>query len=213
MDIAAVKYPEEIMPVLENQLYDSNPDIVAEGALHLAGFKSSAVRSVPRLRELSMDANNSVRMAAVYALKAIEPAGMLGSLDDRAIAFKYPLLSVKQSNDTTGVPTASPETADIRYAFSSLPVMQALDLYEDLVGKKVAIPAPGFLTAKISVNTPVPMTKSEAVELFEKLFREQASFEICHGTDGSLSIKPMNLNGQGTADSPTGQRKKTAVHE
>jgi HEAT repeat protein len=106
-----------------------------------------------------------------------------------------PLLTVRQAaaNALAAITGQSPshsapeEKADITLNFQGMPLGQFLDFYEGWAGKKVAMVAAPNPGQSLRVLTPRPLTKSEAMQLFEELLKDQAGLVIVHGADGSLS--------------------------
>ncbi len=190
----AVQSSTNSLPILARQLFASDPEIVSESASRIGRFKGLAAESVPQLWVLTKDVNLSVRIAAVGALREIDPSTP-ATASDVDLRFEYPLVAVAQADDSGDpIAAATPiEKADIAYNFVSLPVQSALGIYEGLAGKKVALPPSGLPQEMISVRTSFQLTKSQAMELFEELFSQQAHVEIRHGADGSLSAVCTNV--------------------
>jgi hypothetical protein len=71
-----------------------------------------------------------------------------------------------------------------------MPLVQLLNYYEGLAGKKVTLARLPDPPPIISVHTDRPLTKNEALQCLEKALKEQASLVIIHGADGSLTAVP-----------------------
>jgi HEAT repeat protein/peroxiredoxin len=151
-----------VIPVLDQRLHDRDSFVVTRAAVQIGAFGAAAAMSEPQLRELLDSPLLTVRQAASNALLAITGEARYQS-----------------------APAAA--NADITYHFSSIPFGQVLSVYEGLAGKKVTMKAAPKSGNTLSVLTVRPLTKSEALQLLEELFKEQAGLVIVHGADGSLT--------------------------
>ncbi len=84
-------------------------------------------------------------------------------------------------------PSASDEKADQAFNFQGMPLQQFLDMYENLAGKKVTMVETLEQGQMLRLKTVHPLTKSEAIQLFDEVLKEQAGLVIVHGQDGSLT--------------------------
>jgi hypothetical protein len=147
------------IPILDKQLHDADAEILFEAASRIGTFGPEAAASVERLRELCSHTNATVRRAAAGALEAI----------------------------TGEKVTAPKKDADINFNFKGMPVEQLIGIYEEMAGKDIATPNGGWPGKLVSVVTPHPLNKQEAMQLIEELLKQQAKVQICHGSDGSLT--------------------------
>jgi len=156
-----------VIPVLDKQLHDKDTCVVTVAASEIAAFGATAATSAPRLRELLNHPLLTVRQAAGDALTAIT--------------------GQSPSHSTPEV------KAELSFNFrGGMPLEQYLVMYEDWAGKKVRISAaikPGQVLRLITVH---PLTKNEAMQLFEEVLKEQAGLVIVHGADGSLTMVPWD---------------------
>jgi len=149
------------IPLLDKKLLSKDSYVVSKAADRIGVFGSAAITSAPRLRQLLNDPLLPVRQAASNSLVAI----------------------TGQSHSQS----ASEEKADITLDFPGIPLEAFLSVYENIAGKKVAMPAApkGYKTVRL--RTSRPLTKTEALALFDETLKDQAGLVIVHGEDGSLS--------------------------
>ncbi|HEX3720513.1 MAG TPA: HEAT repeat domain-containing protein [Verrucomicrobiae bacterium] len=157
-----------VLPRLDKQLHDKDSYVVVTAASQIGAFGPAAATSEPRLRQLLNDPLLTVRQSASNALATI-----------------------------TGQPifrSAPKENADLTFNMPGVPLQQILDIYGHLAGKKVTMTATSAPGQTLRVITAQPLTKSEALQLFDEVLKEQAGLVIVHGQDGSLTAiaKPRN---------------------
>jgi HEAT repeat protein len=150
-----------VIPVLDKDLHEKDSYAVTKAISRIAVFGAAAGGSEPRLRQLLNDPIFTVREAATNALAAMTGQSMSRS--------------------------APAENADITFNFPGMPVEYLLSQYEAMTGKKVAMAARPKSGQMVSFITVRPLTKSEALTLFEEVLKEQAGLIIVHGKDGSLT--------------------------
>lgn len=152
------------LPMLNKQLNDKDSYVVTLAAINLAAFGPAAAGSAPRLKQLLDDPLITVRVAATNALDAI-------------------------AGQPHAHATAEARAGDsLSFNFPAIPLTQFLENYERLAGKKVTMPATLNSRQTIELITLRPLTKSESLQLFEEVLKQQAGLIIIHGPDGSLSV-------------------------
>jgi hypothetical protein len=149
------------IPLLDKQLRCEDSYVVTMAAAQIGVFGAAAIASEPRLRQLLNDPMLTVRQAASNSLVAIKGRSLSQLAPD--------------------------EHADITFDFAGMPLEAFLSYYESVAGKKVAMAAPPRVFKTVRVRTSRPLTRTEALALFDETLKEQAGLVIVHGEDGSLS--------------------------
>ena len=159
-----------VIPVLEDQLRETNTFYLTWTSVWLARYGRAAAGAAPRLRELCDSPSRGIRMAATNALVAITgEAPIAGSPRDGA---------------------------DITFNLPGIPVAMVIGLYEGYVKEKVAPPRRGWPPVLVRVLSPTKLTASEAATLLEDALKEQAQVTIRRGADGALSASVDTQPGQ-----------------
>jgi RNA polymerase sigma factor (sigma-70 family) len=112
--------------------------------------------------------------------------GEVGVLRDQLAKAK----AASVGNSLAQVNRAPREPADITLSFPSIPLLQVVDIYQGWAGKALTISPDVSVNKTISMQTPVPLTKSQAMAWTESVFRDQGNAVIVTNDDGSLMLVP-----------------------
>ena len=151
-----------VLPRLDKQLHDQDSYVVVTAASQIGAFGPAAGGSEPRLRQLLNDPLLTVRQSASNALAAITGQSIFRSAPEK--------------------------NANLTYNMPGVPLQQFLDIYGNLAGKQVATAAILQRGQTLRMRTVQPLTRSEAIQLFEEVLKEQANLLMVHGSDGSLTV-------------------------